>query len=83
MPINEPRPGKKLLVLDLDYTLLDFKACSPSLESGGYVVVEYTGTHLPEPFVVINSLCTSSTSLRWNFHLPLLWLKRSGKPLVF
>jgi ubiquitin-like domain-containing CTD phosphatase 1 len=23
--INEPRPGKKLLVLDLDYTLLDFK----------------------------------------------------------
>jgi hypothetical protein len=29
--INEPRPGKKLLVLDLDYTLLDFKGTAESM----------------------------------------------------
>lgn len=30
--INPPRPGKKLLVLDLDYTLLDFKGTESSME---------------------------------------------------
>lgn len=29
--INQPRPGKKLLVLDLDYTLLDFKGTAESM----------------------------------------------------
>ncbi len=33
-PINEPRRGKKLLVLDLDYTLLDsadIRSCAPTI----------------------------------------------------
>jgi ubiquitin-like domain-containing CTD phosphatase 1 len=29
--LNEPRPGKKLLVVDIDYTIFDLGVCPPML----------------------------------------------------
>ena len=60
--INEPRPGKKLLVLDLDYTLFDCKSSAASIAELGR-----PGLHpfLTSAYRYYDIVIWSQTSWRW------------------
>jgi len=60
--ISEPRPGKKLLVLDLDYTLLDFKGTESSMER---LKRPYCDEMLQAVFPHYDIVIWSQTSWRW------------------
>jgi len=48
--LNEPRPGKKLLVLDIDYTLFDHRSAA---ESGIELMRPYLHDFLESAYEVI------------------------------
>mmetsp|Transcript_15014 Transcript_15014/g.35411 ORF Transcript_15014/g.35411 Transcript_15014/m.35411 type:complete len:330 (-) Transcript_15014:119-1108(-) len=60
--INPPRPGKKLLVLDLDYTLLDFKSTAERIED---LKRPYTDWFLEHLYPEYDLVVWSQTSWRW------------------
>jgi ubiquitin-like domain-containing CTD phosphatase 1 len=62
--INPPRRGKKLLVLDLDYTLFDMKGAP---ESGNYMDLKrpYTDELLKAVYPFYDIVIWSQTSWRW------------------
>lgn len=51
--LNEPRPGKKLLVLDIDYTLFDHRSAAE------------TGNELMRPF--LHEFLTSAYAVKRSF----------------
>uniref|UniRef100_A0A6U2C421 protein-serine/threonine phosphatase n=1 Tax=Hemiselmis andersenii TaxID=464988 RepID=A0A6U2C421_HEMAN len=60
--ISEPRPGKKLLVLDLDYTLLDFKGTAENMNELKRPYCDELLTACYEHFDIV---VWSQTSWRW------------------
>ena len=52
--INEPRPGKKLLVLDLDHTLLDFTVFPPFLPPRTHYSISNSTVLPPSPNSLFN-----------------------------
>lgn len=60
--INPPRPGKKLLVLDLDYTLLDFKGTESSMER---LKRPFCDEMLEATYAHYDIVIWSQTSWRW------------------
>ena len=55
--LNEPRPGKKLLVLDIDYTLFDHRSVA---ESGRELMRPYLHEFLASAYEVTMQACHSS-----------------------
>jgi len=60
--ITEPRPGKKLLVLDLDYTLLDFKGTAENMKD---LKRPYCDEFLTACYEHFDIVVWSQTSWRW------------------
>lgn len=60
--INEPRPGKKLLVLDIDYTLFDHRS---SAESGYELMRPYLHEFLTSAYEDYDIVIWSATSMKW------------------
>lgn len=59
---NQPRPGKKLLVLDIDYTLFDHR--SPA-ESGAELMRPYLHEFLTSAYEDYDIVIWSATSMKW------------------
>lgn len=72
--MNEPRPGKRLLVLDLDYTLFDCRSTAPSIAELGR-----PGLHafLASAYRWYDIVVWSQTSWRW------LEAKLTGLSMLF
>lgn len=72
--MNEPRPGKRLLVLDLDYTLFDCRSTAPSIAELGR-----PGLHmfLGSVYQWYDIVVWSQTSWRW------LEAKLTGLSMLF
>lgn len=60
--INEPRPGKKLLVLDIDYTLFDHRS---SAETASELMRPYLHEFLTSAYVNYDIVIWSATSKKW------------------
>ncbi|XP_014667937.1 PREDICTED: ubiquitin-like domain-containing CTD phosphatase 1 [Priapulus caudatus] len=60
--LNEPRPGKKLLVLDVDYTLFDHKSTA---ESGYELMRPYLHEFLTSAYENYDIVIWSATSMKW------------------
>ena len=60
--VNEPRPGKKLLVLDIDYTLFDH--VSPA-QSGSELMRPYLHEFLTLAYEDYDIMIWSATSMKW------------------
>lgn len=60
--LNEPRPGKKLLVLDIDYTLFDHR--SPA-ETGAELTRPYLHEFLTTVYEHYDIGIWSATSMKW------------------
>lgn len=60
--LNEPRPGKKLLVLDIDYTLFDHR--SPA-ETGAELMRPYLHEFLTTVYEHYDIGIWSATSMKW------------------
>lgn len=60
--LNQPREGKKLLVLDIDYTLFDHRS---SAETGVELMRPYLHEFLAEAYVHYDIVIWSATSLKW------------------
>jgi len=60
--INPPRPGKKLLVLDLDYTLFDMKSQAANFE---LLKRPFTDLFLAEAYKNYELVIWSQTSWKW------------------
>lgn len=59
---NEPRPGKKLLVLDIDYTLFDHRS---SAETGVELMRPYLHEFLTSAYEDYDIVIWSATSMKW------------------
>ncbi|XP_039292294.1 ubiquitin-like domain-containing CTD phosphatase 1 [Nilaparvata lugens] len=60
--ISEPRPGKKLLVLDIDYTLFDHRS---SAETGVELMRPYLHEFLTSSYAYYDIVIWSATSMKW------------------
>lgn len=60
--LNDPRPGKKLLVLDIDYTLFDHRS---SAESGVELMRPYLHEFLTSAYEHYDIAIWSATSMKW------------------
>merc|ERR1712080_420216 len=60
--INPPREGKKLLVLDIDYTLFDHRSVA---EQAGELMRPYLHEFLEEAYKYYDLIIWSATSLKW------------------
>lgn len=60
--LNEPREGKKLLVLDIDYTLFDHRS---SAETGVELMRPFLHEFLAEAYVHYDIVIWSATSVKW------------------
>ncbi|XP_026479109.1 ubiquitin-like domain-containing CTD phosphatase 1 isoform X4 [Ctenocephalides felis] len=60
--INEPRPGKKLLVLDIDYTLFDHRS---SAESALELMRPYLHQFLASAYEDYDIIIWSATGMKW------------------
>lgn len=60
--INQPREGKKLLVLDIDYTLFDHRS---SAETGVELMRPYLHEFLAESYLHYDIVIWSATSMKW------------------
>ncbi|XP_016388252.1 ubiquitin-like domain-containing CTD phosphatase 1 [Sinocyclocheilus rhinocerous] len=60
--LNPPRPGKKLLVLDIDYTLFDHKSCA---ETGQELMRPYLHEFLTSAYEDYDIVIWSATSMKW------------------
>lgn len=60
--INEPREGKKLLVLDIDYTLFDHRS---SAETGYELMRPYLHEFLTSAYQDYDIIIWSATSMKW------------------
>ncbi|XP_065071413.1 ubiquitin-like domain-containing CTD phosphatase 1 [Rhopilema esculentum] len=60
--LNEPRPGKKLLVLDVDYTLFDHKSVA---ETGFDLMRPYLHEFLTSAYDCYDIVIWSATSMKW------------------
>jgi ubiquitin-like domain-containing CTD phosphatase 1 len=72
--MNEPRPGKPLLVLDLDHTLLDFSSKTLQQDGATHVVGQGTAAAMKRPYMddfltrtyqYYDIVVWSQTSWRW------------------
>lgn len=59
---NNPRPGKKLLVLDIDYTLFDHRSVASSCLE---LMRPYLHEFLTEAYVNYDIIIWSATSMKW------------------
>ncbi|GLG98967.1 hypothetical protein R5R35_007443 [Gryllus longicercus] len=59
---NEPRPGKKLLVLDIDYTLFDHRSVA---ETGYELMRPYLHEFLTSAYQNYDIVIWSATSMKW------------------
>ncbi|CAH1736443.1 hypothetical protein AGLY_005045 [Aphis glycines] len=60
--LNDPRPGKKLLVLDIDYTLFDHRSAA---ESGIELMRPYLHDFLESAYEHYDIVIWSATDMRW------------------
>jgi len=60
--LNEPRPGKKLLVLDIDYTLFDHRSVA---ESGRELMRPYLHEFLASAYLDYDIVIWSATNMKW------------------
>jgi ubiquitin-like domain-containing CTD phosphatase 1 len=60
--LNEPRPGKKLLVLDIDYTLFDHRSAA---ETGAELMRPYLHEFLTTVYEHYDIGIWSATSMKW------------------
>lgn len=60
--LNEPRPGKKLLVLDIDYTIFDHVSHA---ERGSQLMRPYLHEFLTSAYESYDIAIWSATSMRW------------------
>ena len=60
--LNEPRPGKKLLVLDIDYTLFDHRSAA---ETGAELMRPYLHEFLTTAYEHYDIGIWSATSMKW------------------
>ncbi|XP_019747522.1 ubiquitin-like domain-containing CTD phosphatase 1 [Hippocampus comes] len=60
--MNSPREGKRLLVLDVDYTLFDHKSCA---ESGQELMRPYLHEFLTSAYADYDIVIWSATSMKW------------------
>ncbi|XP_048459892.1 ubiquitin-like domain-containing CTD phosphatase 1 [Rhincodon typus] len=60
--LNQPREGKKLLVLDVDYTLFDHRSCA---ESGLELMRPYLHEFLTSAYEDYDIVIWSATSMKW------------------
>ncbi|XP_043090551.1 ubiquitin-like domain-containing CTD phosphatase 1 isoform X1 [Puntigrus tetrazona] len=60
--LNPPRPGKRLLVLDIDYTLFDHKSCA---ETGQELMRPYLHQFLTSAYEDYDIVIWSATSMKW------------------
>jgi ubiquitin-like domain-containing CTD phosphatase 1 len=60
--LSEPREGKKLLVLDIDYTLFDHRSAA---ESGVELMRPYLHEFLTESYQHYDIIIWSATSMKW------------------
>ncbi|XP_077052791.1 ubiquitin-like domain-containing CTD phosphatase 1 isoform X3 [Siphateles boraxobius] len=60
--LNLPRPGKRLLVLDIDYTLFDHKSCA---ETGQELMRPYLHEFLTSAYEDYDIVIWSATSMKW------------------
>lgn len=60
--INEPRPDKKLLVLDIDYTLFDHRS---SAETGYELMRPYLHEFLTATYEFYDIVIWSATGMKW------------------
>ncbi|XP_056118237.1 ubiquitin-like domain-containing CTD phosphatase 1 isoform X3 [Rhinichthys klamathensis goyatoka] len=60
--LNPPRPGKRLLVLDIDYTLFDHKSCA---ETGQELMRPYLHEFLTSAYEDYDIVIWSATSMKW------------------
>jgi len=60
--LNEPRPGKKLLVLDIDYTLFDHRSAA---ETGNELMRPFLHEFLTSAYNDYDIVIWSATSMKW------------------
>lgn len=60
--LNEPRPGKKLLVLDIDYTLFDHRSVA---ECGAELMRPYLHEFLTSAYQDYDIVIWSATNMKW------------------
>ncbi|XP_061658550.1 ubiquitin-like domain-containing CTD phosphatase 1 [Syngnathoides biaculeatus] len=60
--MNSPREGKRLLVLDVDYTLFDHKSCA---ETGQELMRPYLHEFLASAYEDYDIVIWSATSMKW------------------
>ncbi|TRY93114.1 hypothetical protein DNTS_007757 [Danionella cerebrum] len=60
--LNPPREGKRLLVLDIDYTLFDHKSCA---ETGLELMRPYLHEFLTSAYEDFDIVIWSATSMKW------------------
>ncbi|XP_061557891.1 ubiquitin-like domain-containing CTD phosphatase 1 isoform X1 [Phycodurus eques] len=60
--MNSPREGKRLLVLDVDYTLFDHKSCA---ETGQELMRPYLHEFLTSAYEDYDIVIWSATSMKW------------------
>uniref|UniRef100_UPI00358E3DA6 ubiquitin-like domain-containing CTD phosphatase 1 n=1 Tax=Myxine glutinosa TaxID=7769 RepID=UPI00358E3DA6 len=60
--LHAPRPGKKLLVLDIDYTLFDHRSCA---ESGHELMRPFLHEFLTAAYIHYDIVIWSATSMKW------------------
>lgn len=60
--LNAPRPGKRLLVLDIDYTLFDHRSVA---EAGHELMRPYLHEFLTAAYVDYDIVIWSATGMRW------------------
>uniref|UniRef100_F6QEE8 Ubiquitin-like domain-containing CTD phosphatase 1 n=1 Tax=Xenopus tropicalis TaxID=8364 RepID=F6QEE8_XENTR len=60
--LNPPREGKKLLVLDVDYTLFDHRSCA---ETGQELMRPYLHEFLTSAYEDYDIVIWSATSMKW------------------
>ncbi|XP_029439998.1 ubiquitin-like domain-containing CTD phosphatase 1 [Rhinatrema bivittatum] len=60
--LNSPREGKKLLVLDVDYTLFDHRSCA---ETGVELMRPYLHEFLTSAYEDYDIVIWSATSMKW------------------
>lgn len=60
--LNEPRPGKKLLVLDVDYTFFDHRSVA---ENGNELMRPYLHEFLTSAYEDYDIMIWSATSMKW------------------
>ncbi|MBN3316362.1 UBCP1 phosphatase, partial [Atractosteus spatula] len=63
--LNPPREGKRLLVLDVDYTLFDHKSCAQCADSGQELMRPFLHEFLTSAYEDYDIVIWSATSMKW------------------